>query len=271
MRILQKIIVIVSIFSTLLSAFEIDPFDSEASLLENFSTNCLQMTQSQQILKDYMMIGLHSNFGNPKESLSRTIPLYDKRAHQIREYFQKHLNGHEAAKKAFDEAMMLWSDNKVLLLQKPTRKNAVTIKNNFLKMIDKLLAGTKPLATPELELISLTGKLCRKPLEITIDYLLQIWGVKVENYDKDINQIIVNYARNLKVLSANKLNNEESRVLLREAKKQFMYFEFAHRDDKISIPSLLSKKADNNFKIIREIKKVFKKQASLSKKKSTMK
>ena len=129
-------------------------------------------------------------------------------------------------------------------------------------MINKLLAGTKPLATPELELISLTGKLCRKPLEITIDYLLKIWGVDLKNYDADINKIIVNYGKNLKTLSANKLNNAESQKLLAEAKKQFMYFEFAHQSGKLSIPSLLSRKADNNFKIIREIKKVFKKQAA---------
>jgi len=259
---MKKWILGMAIILSTLSAFEIDPFDPKAPLLENFSTNCLQMTQSQQILKAYMMIGLHSNFGDPKENLAKAIPLYDKRAHQVREYFQKRLDGHEDAKKAFDEAMVLWNTNKEMLLQTPTKENAVKIKKNFLLMINKLLAGTKPLATPELELISLTGKLCRKPLEITIDYLLKIWGVEVENYDEEINKIIVNYGKNLEILSTNKLNNAESQKLLDQAKKQFMYFEFAHQSGKVSIPSLLSKKADNNFKIIREIKKVFKKQAA---------
>ncbi len=262
MNYLKKILFSTVIILSTLSAFEIDPFDPKAPLLENFSTNCLQMTQSQQILKAYMMIGLHSNFGDPKENLAKAIPLYDKRAYQVREYFQKRLDGHEDAKKAFDEAMVLWNTNKEMLIQTPTKENAVKIKKNFLLMINKLLAGTKPLATPELELISLTGKLCRKPLEITIDYLLKIWGVEVENYDEEINKIIVNYGKNLEILSINKLNNAESQELLEQAKKQFMYFEFAHQSGKVSIPSLLSKKADNNFKIIREIKKIFKKQAT---------
>lgn len=247
---------------SILSAFEIDPFDESAPLLENFSTNCLQMTQSQQILKAYIMIGLNSNFGDPKGSLTKAIPLYDKRVHQVRAYFLERLDGYDDAKKAFDEAMLLWNINKKMLLEVPTKKNAVKIKKNFLLMINKLLIGTKPLATPELELISLTGKLCRKPLEITIDYLLNIWGIEIENYDEEINKIICNYGKNLKILSTDKLNNKESQKLLDKAKKQFMYFEFAHKSGKISIPSLLSKKADNNFRIIREIKKVFKKQAS---------
>ena len=262
MNSIKKLLLGIAIVFSTASAFEIDPFDPKAPLLENFSTNCLQMTQSQQILKAYIMIGLNSDFGKPKESLARAIPLYDKRAHQVREYFQQRLDGHEDAKKAFDEAMVLWNTNKEMLLKPPTKENAVKIKKNFLVMINKLLAGTKPLATPELELISLTGKLCRKPLEITIDYLLQIWGVEIENYEEDIQQIIDNYGKNLKTLAANPLNNEESHKLLELAKKKFQYFEYAHSNSKLSIPSLLSKTADNNFKIIRQIKKIFKKQAA---------
>ncbi len=262
MNYIKKVLFGLFIILSTASAFEIDSFDPAAPLLENFSTNCLQMTQSQQILKAYIMIGLNSSFGNPKENLVQAIPLYDKRAHQVRAYFHKRLDGHDDAKKAFDEAMLLWNINKKMLLEAPTKENAVKIKKNFLLMINKLLIGTKPLATPELELISLTGKLCRKPLEITIDYLLNIWGIEIENYDEEINKIICNYGKNLKILSTDKLNNKESQKLLDKAKKQFMYFEFAHKSGKISIPSLLSKKADNNFRIIREIKKVFKKQAS---------
>jgi len=262
LRYFIKVVVGLVIVLQSISAFEIDLFDPEAPLLENFSTNCLQMTQSQQMLKAYIMIGLNSDFQDPKENLAKAIPLYDKRAYQVREYFHQRLEGHEDAKKAFDEAMILWNANKEMLLSTPTKENALKIKKNFLSMIKKLLAGTKPLATPELELISLTGKLCRKPLEITIDYLLKIWKVEIEDHNKDIQRIIDNYGKNLKILSSNTLNNKQSLALLGEAKRQFRYFEFAHQNGSVSIPSLLSKKADNNFRIIRDIKKIFKEEAS---------
>ena len=77
-----------------------------------------------------------------------------------------------------------------------------------------------------------------------------------------IKKTIDNYHANLKTLSANKLNNEESQALLKKAKKAFTFFEFMYNSKSKFIPSLLSKKADDNFLIIRQVKQVFKKQAA---------
>ncbi|RUM66097.1 MAG: hypothetical protein DSZ06_03975 [Sulfurospirillum sp.] len=261
-----KIVTILVFTLTSLNAFEIFPFPKNASLTENFSTNCLQMTQSQQILKAYIMVGLKSNFQNPKENLKKAIVDYDIRAHKVKEYFQDLLkksnkNGADSAIKAFDEAMNLWQENKKMLELTPSKKNGLIIRKNFLKMINKLLDGTKPLATPDLELISLTGKLCRKPMEITIDYLLRIWGVDMPDFKQNVEKTINNFHKNLDTLSKSSLNNKESLALLQKAKKQFRYFEFMYKAKSHFIPSLLSKKADDNFKIIRDIKKIYKQRA----------
>ena len=243
-------------------SFEIDPYDPKAPLLENLSTNCLQVTQGQQMFKAYIMAGLHSHFQNPRKNLLRAVPLFDKRAHQLRRYFQERLDGHVKEKKAFDEAMVFWQANKKMLEAEPTKENAIKIKKNFQQMNKKLKFGVKPLVTPKMRLLSLTGKLCKKPFEITIDYLMAIWGIKDKQYTAHIDKIIASYAEKLKILSANSLNNAESQKLLKEAKEQFMYFEFAHQRGTLFIPSLLSKKADNNFRIIREIKKIFKRKTA---------
>ena len=91
MFLLHKILLSMILLVRSLSAFEIDPFNPNASLVENFSTNCLQMTQSQQMLKAYLMIGLNSTFQNPKENLAKAIVDYDRRAHQVHDYFFKML------------------------------------------------------------------------------------------------------------------------------------------------------------------------------------
>jgi hypothetical protein len=243
-----------------LEAFEIDPY-KEAPLLETFSTNCLQMTQSQQMLKAYIMIGLKSNFQDPKKDLKKAIVVYDNRMHKVRDYFHEKLTTHEDAKKSFDEALVLWKESKAMLEVEPTKENAIKIRKNFLLMINKLLEGTHPLATPDLELISLTGKLCRKPLEITVAYLMKIWGAEIDNYDEVVTNIIVNYGKNLVILGSNKLNNDKSHELLKKAKREFTFFEIMSKAKSRFIPSLLSKKADNNFLIIRHIKQIFKEEA----------
>jgi len=257
-----KLLSIPFLLITMLQAFEIDAFNPKASLTENFSTNCLQMTQSQQILKAYIMIGLNSNFQDPQGNLTRAIVAYDKRAHEMRDYFYAKLGERDSsAKTAFDDALHLWKESKKMLEQPPTQENALKIRENFQTMIVKLLEGTQPLATPDLELISLTGKLCRKPVEITIDYLMRIWEVPLPNYDQRISSIIKNYYTNLSILAANELNNEESLALLEKAKRQFLFFKMMYNSKSKFIPNLLSKKADDNFKIIRQIKMIYKKEA----------
>ena len=264
MRILSKIVLISFIFIETLSSFEIDPYPEKATLTEIFSINCLQMTQSQQMLKAYVMVGVKSNFQNPQEHLTKAIVAYDKRMYKVRKYFYKQLKkkSHQSGKIAFDKALELWKINKKLLEAEPSKENVLVIQKNFLEMINQLLAGTQPIATPELELISLTGKLCRKPMEVTIDYLIRMWGVDVEDYEKNIESTIGKYHVNLKTLSANKLNNDESQELLKKAKNEFKFFEFMYKSKTKFIPSLLSKKADDNFLIIRSIKMIYKDQAS---------
>ncbi len=207
------------------------------------------------------MVGLNSNFQNPKENLAKAIIAYDKRAHEVREYFKKRLTDHKEAQDAFDDAMKLWLESKKMLEETPTKENALKIRKNLRNMIKRHLDGTKPLATPDLALISLTGKLCRKPVMLTIDYLLKIWGVNLLNYNEDIAQIIKNFHKNIKNLSKNRLNNEESLALLKKAERQFKFFEFMYKSKSHFIPNLLSKKADDNFLIIRQIKKIYKKEA----------
>lgn len=262
MKLLRNVVLSLIFLMEILSGFEIDSFPEGAPLIETFSTNCLQMTQSQQMLKAYIMIGLESNFKNPKESLTKAIPIYDKRMHQVRNYFHKRLKSHSKAKVAFDEAMQLWQKSKKMLESTPNHENALKIKQNFLVMINKLLEGTLPLATPDLELISLTGKLCRKPLEVTIDYLMRVWGMEIPNYNEDIQKTINDFHANLEILGSNKLNNEKSQGLLQRSKRGFVFFEFMYKSKSKFIPSLLSKKADDNFLIIREVKQVFKTQAN---------
>ena len=263
MNVLKKIFLTLLISIEMTFGFEIDPYPKKESLTDIFSINCLQMTQSQQMLKAYVLIGLDDSFQNPTEHLRKAIIDYDKRVYQVRKYFHKHLTkkSHQKAKKAFNKALELWKINKKMLEATPTKKSVLKIKKNFLEMIDRLLEGTKPLITPELELVSLTGKLCRKPMEVTIDYLMRIWDVQIPNYEKSIETTITNYHKNLKELSANKLNNDETYALLKRAKREFSFFEFMYNSKTNFIPSLLSKKADDNFLIIRSIKQIYKKRA----------
>ncbi len=254
-----KITLVFMISAGFIRAFEIDPFPQNGTLTDIFNTNCLQMTQSQQMLKAYIMIGLESSFDDPAGSLKRGIPIYDHRFRKIKEYFQSQLSDTKAIS-AFDQAQTIWDESKAILMAPPTQAGALTLKKNFSKMIPLLLQGSKPAAKGGLELLSLTGKLCRAPMKITIDYLMRVWGIMVPNYANDIQKIITGFHAHLKELEANPLNNDKTFALLKKAKMGFVHYEMMYKSKKIFIPNLLSRKADDNFKIIRAIKKEYKKQ-----------
>jgi len=125
-------------------------------------------------------------------------------------------------------------------------------------MITLLLKGSKPAAKGGLELLSLTGKLCRAPMQITIDYLMRIWGVDIPNYEEDVKTIIQNFHKNLDELKMNPLNNDESKKLLKEVDNGFRFYEVMYKSKRSLIPNLLSRKADENFVLIRKIKAIYK-------------
>ncbi|ADV45550.1 hypothetical protein [Nitratifractor salsuginis] len=263
---MTKVLGILLLMMGTLGAFTIDSFPKNGTLNDVFNTNCLQMTQSQQMLKAYIMKGLNSTFDNPSQDLKRAIPAYDKRFRQIKAYFQQRLKDHPESIKAFDRAQQIWDESKKILQAPPTKEGALKLKANFNRMIPLLLQGSKPAAKGGLELLSLTGKLCRGPMKITNDYLLKIWGVDLPDYEADVENIIDDFHQHLNELKANPLNNEKTLTLLEKARKGFMFYEMMYNSKSRFIPSLLSRKADDNFKIIRAIKAEYKKELDSQKK-----
>jgi len=124
-----------SLWGDVLYALEIEPFDPQkASLSDAFDTNCLQMTQSQQMLKAYIMKGLNSNFDDLSGKLENALPAYDRRFTQIRSYFQPLLKGNPEALEAFSKAQSIWEESRKILAKPPTPQGALQLKENFSQM-----------------------------------------------------------------------------------------------------------------------------------------
>jgi len=259
LRYFWKIFLGFALMAHTMYALDIEPFDPQkATLSDAFDTNCLQMTQSQQMLKAYIMKGLNSSFEDPSGRLEKALPAYDRRFTQIRSYFWPLLKENPEALEAFGKAQSIWEESRKILAKPPTPQGALQLKKNFSQMIPYLLAGTKPVADEGLELLSLTGKLCRGPMKISIDYLLKIWGADLPDYEADVARIIEEFHQNLNTLEADPRNDDQTRALLEQARRGFRFFEMMYNAKQRFIPNLLSKKADDNFRIIRRIKAAYK-------------
>ena len=240
----------------LLSAVEIEPISLDLPLDKALFINCLQRTQTQQLLKEYLMAALGSTYKNPKEELPKSVEKYDKRFRVLYDYFMKRLQD-DAARKKMEEAKRLWEENKAILLAPPSKQNTLKLQKNFKKMIH-LLGAPKALKTKKsFQAVGKTGSLCRKPLYMSNLYLMKLWEIGIPDYEKQMEEHIANFHKNLGFLKAYPDNTPEIKDLIRKAQHNFVFFEMMYKQNRTAIPTLISKKADDIFTNIQTIKKLY--------------
>ncbi len=216
--------------------------------------NCLQRTQTQQLLKTYLMIGLHSSYKNPKKSLAEAIPRYDKRFGKLDTFFRARIKDTEHIA-YLDKAVQLWKESKTLLEASPTPEHGKQLYKNF-KTLVKLLGKAKVLAKKSFKAVSMTGGLCRDPLYISNLYLLHLWGAAMPDYDQKMQKTFSHFSKNIKKLKAYEGSTDEINMHIANAEDAFQFFTFMYTH-KVTIPTLISKKADNIFLEIRTIKSLY--------------
>jgi len=254
-KFLTKLIMISALFSTWSMAVEIPALPANMSLSKALYINCLQRTQTQQLLKEYLMIGLKSSYKNPQKSLPESIIKYDKRLKGLDAFFQPRIKD-PAVKQEIAAAIKAWKESKKLLEAAPSKENALILEKNFHQMV-KGLGKYKVLSTKSFKAVGLAGGLCRDPLYITNTYLMKIWGVTNPNAVKDMEKRIAHFHKNISEMKKYKGNTDPVNKEIKKAEKAFQLFAMMYNSDTISIPTLLSKKADSIFVNIRTIKKLY--------------
>ncbi len=248
------------LLASALPAVEIEPVDPQMPLGKALFINCLQRTQTQQLLKEYLMVALNSNYKNPKKELPKSVEKYDRRFQVLYDYFMQRIKD-EAARKKMQKAKALWEESKAMLMQPPSKANALKLQENFKAMIH-LLGAPKVLKTGKsFTAVAKTGGLCREPLYMANLYLMKLWGVEIPDYEKRMQAHIAKFRKNLDFLRQYPKNTKEISKLIDQAASDFIFFEMMYRQKRTAIPTLISKKADDIFAHIQEIKQRYGKMA----------
>jgi len=237
-------------------SLEIPPLPKNMTVSQALYINCLQRTQTQQLFKDYLMLALQSNYKDPKGSLHRNIPLYDKRIQKLNNFFLPLLDAHPEEKRMMLEALATWKQNKKLLEAPPTKANALILEKNFLIMIHDL-GKAKVLATKSFKAVGMTGSLCRDPLYMSNTYLMKIWGIDLPNYQATMEKTIAHFKHNIAQLKSYKGNNNKTKEIIARSEKDFRFFTFMYKALGSAIPTLISEKADTIFLYIRTLKRLY--------------
>lgn len=252
---IKHILFAIFILSTPAMSLDIQPLPKDIKIPKALYINCLQRTQTQQLLKLYIMKGLSSSYKNPSKELAEAIPAYDKRFWQFDTYFRDKLKDKEHIA-YLDKAKKIWQQSKITLKQAPSKDNALILYDNF-KLLVKYLGKAKVLAQKNFKAVGMTGGLCRDPLYMSNIYLMNVWGVELPNYKEDMDRFISHFNKNISKLEAYEKNTDETKKFIQKSKNAFMFFEISNTEDHTPIPTLISKKADDIFFYTRTLKKLY--------------
>jgi len=254
-KVFFKLLVLVYFLGMLTMAADIPELPKNMSVSRALYINCLQRTQTQQLLKEYLMVALKSSYKNPQKTLPKSIVAYEKRLKELDVFFQPHLKD-PAVKKMISDAMQIWKESRVMLESTPTKENALVLEKNFYKMV-KYLGKYKVLSKKSFKAVGLAGGLCRDPLYMVNTYLMKVWGVNNPDYKKEMEKRIAHFNKNIGEMKRYEGNTDAIKKNIADAQKAFQFFTFMYDSDTTAIPTLLSKKADAIFVNIRTIKRLY--------------
>ncbi len=251
---LRRIIPLLLISQWALGAVDVPDLPVKLTVSKALYINCLQRTQTQQLLKAYLQIGLKMAHGSFKKDFGVSVERYDQRLRKLNEFFLPKLD--EAHRNDLIQAQEIWAQSKEILLQDPTRENALKLDENFHKMI-ALLGKAKVLAQKSFRAVGLTGGMCRDPLFVTNIYLMKLYGVDVPDYKNKMKKRLDHFSKNMQELAAYPSNTDAIKQHLKAAQKNFTFFLYMYDSDNTYVPTLIARKADKIFVSIRTIKQLY--------------
>ncbi len=162
---------------------------SSAQDVREISNVCMY---SQRLLKDYALIGMGVDYNNPADDLIKGSKSVDK--------YLKSIESHNLKKQLNDEVLeikSLWKEIKPKLLEKPTKDGMVILRKKVeafnyrcQEVADHIAKDTN---NTSLHYTALITQLSMESQRLAALYIMKAWGVKNEDYYKDVEHILEEY------------------------------------------------------------------------------